>query len=75
MSAIDLKPYRGGWKVFEAPGVEPFFIGERAKEQAIDYAKHRQRSNSRPIQIFDGSGALLESIELIYRDGGPSSGI
>ena len=63
MSAIDLKPYRGGWKVFEAPGVEPFYLGERAKDLALGYARHRQRSNSRPIRILDLTGKIIESIE------------
>ena len=62
MNAIELRPYRAGWKVFEAPGVEPFFVGKDAKIQALDYAKHRQRSNCRPIRILDDSGALLELV-------------
>jgi len=63
MTAIDLKPHRGGWKVFEAPGVEPFFIGATAKDQALGYAKHRQRSNSRSIRILDSTGSIIESID------------
>jgi hypothetical protein len=63
MSAIELRPFRGGWKVFEAPGVEPFYLGEDAKNKALGYAKHRQRANTRPIHIVDRSGAVLESIE------------
>jgi hypothetical protein len=59
--SIDLKPHRGGWKVLGAPGVEPFFIGKHAKDQALDYAKHRQRSNTRPIRILDLTGAEMES--------------
>jgi hypothetical protein len=62
METIELKPRCGGWKVFEVPGVEPFFIGERAKEQALDYAKHRRRSNSRSIRILNPAGMLVESI-------------
>jgi hypothetical protein len=25
MTVIEIRPYRNGWKVFEAPGVEPVF--------------------------------------------------
>jgi hypothetical protein len=62
MEAIELKPYRAGWKVFESPGIEPFFVGDRAKDQALDYAKHRQRSNSRPIRILGHAGEIVELI-------------
>ena len=36
MTLIEIKPHRWGWKVFEAPGVEPVFLEKR---QAIDYAQ------------------------------------
>jgi hypothetical protein len=26
MTVIEIKPHRWGWKVFEAPGVEPVFL-------------------------------------------------
>ena len=38
---IDIKPYRGGWKVFEAPGVEPVFPNHNGRDYAIGYAKTR----------------------------------
>jgi hypothetical protein len=38
MTVIEIKPHRWGWKVFEAPGVEPVFP---EKNQAIDYAQNR----------------------------------
>jgi hypothetical protein len=38
MTLIEIKPHRWGWKVFEAPGVEPVFLDQ---EQAIDYEKNR----------------------------------
>ena len=41
---IEIRPYRGGWQCFEAPGVEPFWTGENAKQSAIDYAKGRARN-------------------------------
>jgi hypothetical protein len=37
-TVIDIKPYGWGWKVFEAPGVEPVFPPEN---QAIHDAEHR----------------------------------
>jgi len=33
MTMIVIKPNRWGWKVFEAPGVEPVFPGEKSDYQ------------------------------------------
>jgi len=33
---FEIKPHRRGWKVFEAPGVEPVFL---KKDQAINYTQ------------------------------------
>jgi hypothetical protein len=38
MTLIEIRPFRNGWKCFEAPGVEPVFQSE---EDAIDYAQGR----------------------------------
>src|SRR5437667_35940 len=38
MTVIEIRPHRWGWKVFEAPGVEPVFPEKR---QAISYAQER----------------------------------
>jgi len=40
---MKIRPYRRGWQCFEAPGVEPFWTGENAKQSAIDYAKGRAK--------------------------------
>src|SRR6266487_2540213 len=49
MTLIEIKPHRWGWKVFEAPGVEPVFP---EKDQAIDYAQGRACFRSSEIQVF-----------------------
>ena len=38
VTIIEIRPFRNGWKCFEAPGVEPVFLNQ---EDAIDYAKGR----------------------------------
>jgi hypothetical protein len=43
MTLIEIRPHRWGWKVFEAPGVEPVFPEKR---QAIDYAETRACARS-----------------------------
>ena len=55
MTVIEIKPHRWGWKVFEAPGVEPVFPDKR---QAIDYAECRARFRCGEIRILDSTGNL-----------------
>ena len=53
MTLIEVKPHRRGWKVFEAPGVEPVFLEKR---QAINYAERRACFRSGEIRILDSTG-------------------
>jgi methyl coenzyme M reductase alpha subunit len=53
MTIIEIRPFRNGWKCFEAPGVEPVFLDQ---EQAIDYAKCRACFRSGEIRILKPSG-------------------
>ena len=53
MTLIEIKPHRLGWKVFEAPGVEPVFPEKR---QAINYAETHACFRSGEIRILDSSG-------------------
>jgi hypothetical protein len=53
MTVIEIRPHRWGWKVFEAPGVEPVFSDKR---QAIDYAETRACFRSGEIRILDSIG-------------------
>jgi len=55
MTVIEIKPYRNGWKVFEAPGVESVFL---TQEQAINYAENRASFRSGEIRILDSNGGL-----------------
>jgi hypothetical protein len=56
---IDIKPYRGGWKVFEGPGVEPFYDDQAL---ALRYADFRARSRRGEIRILDASGNVTRTI-------------
>ena len=53
MTVIEVRPHRWGWKVFEAPGVEPVFP---EKQHAIDYAETRACFRSGEIRVSDKSG-------------------
>ncbi len=59
MTLIEIKPHRWGWKVFEAPGVEPVFPD---KDDAIDYAQERACFRKGEIRILDSSGNLEQTI-------------
>jgi hypothetical protein len=59
------RPREGGWKVFEAPGVEPVFP---EKNQAINYAHNSDSFRSGEIRILDSrsiSNAPLRSTRRI----------
>ena len=55
MTGIEIRPHRNGWKVFEAPGVEPVF---QDKQDAISYAQERARFRSGEIRVLDSGGNI-----------------
>jgi hypothetical protein len=55
---IEIRPYRGSWQCFEAPGVAPFWTGKGAKEDAISYAKGRAKFGRGQIRILNIDGSL-----------------
>jgi len=50
MTIIEIRPFRNGWKCFEAPGVEPVCLDQ---EQAINYAKIRACFRSGEIRVWE----------------------
>ena len=59
MTVIEIRPYRNGWKVFEAPRVEPVFP---EKAQAINYASNRVSFRSGEIRVLDSTGNVERAI-------------
>jgi hypothetical protein len=53
MTVIEIRPFRNGWSVFEAPGVEPVFLN---REDAISYAEDRACFRSGEIRVLDSGG-------------------
>jgi hypothetical protein len=53
---------RGGWEVFEAPGVSPVFCGEHGRADALSYAKQRAGYGRTEIQVLDEAGNVVETI-------------
>ncbi len=65
MTVIEIKPHRWGWKVFEAPGVEPVFPEKR---QAISYAENRACFRSGQIRILDSTANVERTIHFSEAD-------
>ena len=65
MTLIKIRPHRNGWKVFEAPGVEPVFP---AKDQAINYAQNPRKFSLSEIRILDSSGNLEQILPFSEAD-------
>jgi len=55
MTIIEIRPFRNGWQVYEAPGVQPVFL---SREQAIDYATCRACFLSGEIRVLKSNGAV-----------------
>jgi hypothetical protein len=66
VTIIEIRPFRNGWQVYEAAGVQPVFLKQ---EQAIDYATRRACFRSGEIRILDSSGAAARIIPFdeVYR--------
>ena len=58
MITIEIRPFRNGWKCFEAPGVEPVFLDQ---EQAID-SKGGVCFRSGEIRVLDSRGAVTRTM-------------
>lgn len=56
---IEIRPHFGGWKVFEAQGIEPYFSG---REEAIHYARTRTALRRGEIRIVNSLGEIEETI-------------
>jgi hypothetical protein len=56
-TTIEIRPFRGGWQCYEAPGVQPYWTGDNAKQSAIDYAKGRAKFGRGEIRVLAQNGS------------------
>ena len=63
-AVIEIRPFKGGWKCYEGPGVGPYWIGESAKDEAIDYAKSRAKFGRGEIRVLNADGSIKDVIRL-----------
>jgi hypothetical protein len=54
---IEIRPFRGGWQCYEGPGVQPYWTGDTAKEDAIGYAKARAKFGRGEIRVLAQNGS------------------
>ena len=55
---IEIRPYQGGWQCYEGPGVQPYWTGDTAKEDAIGYATARAKFWLGEIRVLDCEGSV-----------------
>ena len=61
---LEIRPFRGGWQCFEGPGVQPYWTGEHAKEDAISYATARAKFGRGEIRVLNAHGSIKDEIRL-----------
>ena len=61
---IEIRPFRGGWQGYEGPGVQPYWTGEHAKEDAIGYATARAKFGRGEIRVLNADGSIKDVIRL-----------
>jgi hypothetical protein len=61
---IEIRPFRGGWQCFEGRGVQPYWTGDGAKEDAIGYATARAKFGRGEIRLLDDGGKVQTDYSL-----------
>jgi len=64
LKVIEIRPFNDGWQCFEGPGVEPYWTGKSAKDDAIDYAKARAKFGRGEIRVLNADGSIKDVIRL-----------
>jgi len=63
-TVIEIRPFKGGWQCYEGPGVGPYWIGESAKDDAIDYAKARAKFGRGEIRVLKDDGSVENVLQV-----------
>jgi hypothetical protein len=62
LTVIEIRPFKGGWQCYEGPGVGPYWIGEKAKDDATHYAMTRAKFARGEIRVLNVDGSLERAI-------------
>jgi hypothetical protein len=57
-TVIKIRPFKGGWQCYEGPGVQPYWTGDTAKEDAIGYAAARAKFGRGEIRVLNHDGKV-----------------
>ena len=57
-TGIEIRPFKSGWQCYEGPGVGPYWIGESAKQSAIEYARARAKFGRGEIRVLNREGSI-----------------
>jgi hypothetical protein len=59
ITVIEIRPFKGGWQCYEGlPGVQPYWTGDTAKEDAIGYATARAKFGRSEIRVLGNVGEV-----------------
>jgi len=64
VTVIEIRPFKGGWQCFEGPGVQPYWTGEHAKEDALGYATARAKFGRGEIRVRNRDGEIETAIPM-----------
>jgi len=64
---IEIRTFKGGWQCYEGPGVQPYWTGDTAKEDAIGYAKARAKFGRGEIRVLNSDGSVERVIDFNHR--------
>ena len=59
---IEIRPYRNGRQCSEALGVQPYWTGKAAKEDAIGYALAQAKFGRGEIRVLNANGSTERTI-------------
>ena len=58
LTVIEIRPFKGGWQCYEGPGVQPYWTGDTAKDDAIGYATARARFGRSEIRVLNNDNSI-----------------
>jgi hypothetical protein len=55
---IEIRPFKGGRQCYEGSGVQPYWTGDTAKEDAIGYATARAKFGRGEIRVLNNDNSI-----------------
>ena len=61
---FEIRPHRGGWQCFEAPGVQPYYD---ERDDALSYARSRTAMRRGEIRVFNSAREVEQTIRFDHK--------